>query len=66
MQDDRRSNVGGDHQAATPRDDHDGERAIRLSAKSLGARRDAPDGSEDGSEDGAFQNGEEADGKEAG
>ncbi|MBW3570959.1 MAG: hypothetical protein KY467_07625 [Gemmatimonadetes bacterium] len=48
MQDDRSSNVGGDHAATTPSDDHQGERDLRLSAKSLAARGDAPDGSEDG------------------
>ena len=49
MQDDRRSNVGGEHAAADPSsEDHAGERDARLSAKSLAARGDAPDGSEDG------------------
>jgi hypothetical protein len=33
---------------AAAADDHDGERNLRLSAKSLAARGDAPDGSEDG------------------
>ncbi len=48
MQDDRRSNVGGEHARAAD-DDHTGERDPRLSAKSLAARGDAPDGSKDGS-----------------
>ena len=48
MQDDRGSNVGGEHAGGTD-DDHTGERNARLSAKSLAARGDAPDGSEDGS-----------------
>lgn len=49
MQDDRGSNVGGEPPgtASTP-PDHDGERNVRLSARSLAARGDAPDGSEDG------------------
>ena len=47
MQDDRGSNVGGELGAA-PAEDHGGERDPRLSAKSLAARGDAPDGSEDG------------------
>lgn len=33
--------------------DHDGERDVSLSAKSLAARGDAPDGSEDGLEEAA-------------
>jgi hypothetical protein len=33
---------------AAAADDHDGERSLRLSARSLAARGDAPDGSEDG------------------
>lgn len=32
-------------------DDHDGERKLSLSARSLAARGDAPDGSEDGTRD---------------
>lgn len=47
MQDDRSSNVGGERGTA-PAGDHAGERDLRLSAKSLAARGDAPDGSEDG------------------
>jgi hypothetical protein len=47
MQDDRSSNVGGEH-GPVPARDHAGERDPRLSAKSLAARGDAPDGSEDG------------------
>ena len=49
MQDDRGSNVGGEHAAGGSDDDHTGERDPRLSARSLAARGDAPDGSEDGS-----------------
>jgi hypothetical protein len=49
MQDDRSSNVGGDApgNAGAP-EDHTGERKPDLSARSLAARGDAPDGSEDG------------------
>ncbi|HEX2080168.1 MAG TPA: hypothetical protein VHG08_20875 [Longimicrobium sp.] len=47
MQDDRSSNVGGEHGAA-PAEDRAGERDVRLSAKSLAARGDAPDAGEDG------------------
>lgn len=39
---DRRHDRGADP------DDHDGERKLSLSARSLAARGDAPDGSEDG------------------
>lgn len=49
MQDDRSSNVGGkDAGTAASGEDHAGERDPRLSARSLAARADAPDGSEDG------------------
>lgn len=44
---DRRHDLGADAVA----DDHAGERKVSLSAKSLAARGDAPDGSEDGRRD---------------
>ena len=47
MQDDRSSNVGGEHPGTPAPESHDGERDPRLSAKSLAARGDAPDGRED-------------------
>lgn len=52
MQDDRSSNVGGEHpggEGAAP--DRSGERDPHLSAKSLAARGDALDASEDGHKD---------------
>lgn len=39
------------HDRAADADDHDGERDVSLSARSLAARGDAPDGSEDGTPD---------------
>lgn len=59
MQDDRSSNVGGEHEGASA-EDHTGERDLRLSAKSLAARGDAPDGSEDGRDPAARDPGEPA------
>lgn len=47
MQDDRGSNVGGEHGGASA-EDHGSERDVRLSAKSLAARGDAPGVREDG------------------
>lgn len=47
VQDDRGSNVGGEPPASATPGDHAGERRTGLSARSLAARGDAPDGSED-------------------
>lgn len=51
---DRRHGAAGGVDA----DDHDGERKLSLSARSLAARGDALDGSEDGSQDGAADDAE--------
>lgn len=51
MQDDRSSNVGGQHSGTgdgAAAEDRSGERKLHLSAKSLAARGDALDASEDG------------------
>ncbi|HYR06859.1 MAG TPA: hypothetical protein VEQ60_03745 [Longimicrobium sp.] len=56
MQHDRRHDLNAE-QAGAPGEDHSGERKPNLSARSLAARGDAPDGSEDG----APQGGESAD-----
>ena len=45
-QHDRKHNLNAEPAGAG--DDHDGERKLSLSARSLAARGDAPDGSEDG------------------
>lgn len=49
MQHDRRHELNAEETAGVSAEDHSGERDPRLSAKSLAARGDAPDGSEDGS-----------------
>ena len=49
MPHDRRHDLNAEEAAGTGVEDHSGERDARLSAKSLAARGDAPDGSEDGS-----------------
>jgi hypothetical protein len=46
-QHDRRHDLNAE-QAGASGEDHSGERHVDLSAKSLAARGDAPDGSEDG------------------
>ena len=46
MQHDRRHDPNAREAAGPSSDDHSGERDVRLSAKSLAARGDAPDGSE--------------------
>lgn len=48
MPHDRKHHLNAVEAAGTAREDHSGERDVRLSAKSLAARADAPDGSEDG------------------
>ena len=48
MQHDRRHDLNAE-EARESNEDHSGERDVSLSAKSLAARGDAPDGSEDGS-----------------
>lgn len=48
MQHDRRHDLNADETGGASNDDHSGERDVSLSAKSLAARGDAPDGSEDG------------------
>lgn len=47
MQHDRRHDLNAG-EAGAPGEDHGGERKPDLSARSLAARGDAPDGSEDG------------------
>jgi hypothetical protein len=47
MQHDRRHDLNADEAAGTPSADHTGERDPHLSARSLAARGDAPDGSRD-------------------
>ena len=47
MQHDRKHDLNA-REAAAQSEDHSGERDVRLSARSLAARGDAPDGSEDG------------------
>jgi hypothetical protein len=48
MQHDRRHDLNAEETAGVSAEDHSGERNVRLSAKSLAARGEAPDGSEDG------------------
>lgn len=47
MQHDRRHDLNAEEAGGASKDDHSGERDVNLSAKSLAARGDAPDGSED-------------------
>lgn len=47
MDDDRRSNLGGDAPGNVRSEDHAGERDTELSARSLAGRGDALDASED-------------------
>lgn len=47
-QHDRRHDLNADRADGASSGDHSGERDVDLSAKSLAARGDAPDGSEDG------------------
>ena len=49
MPHDRRHDLNARETGSPSAEDHAGERDVRLSAKSLAARGDAPDGSEDGS-----------------
>jgi hypothetical protein len=49
MPHDRRHDLNAREANSPSAEDHTGERDVRLSAKSLAARGDAPDGSEDGS-----------------
>ncbi|HEV3050956.1 MAG TPA: hypothetical protein VGX50_11625 [Longimicrobium sp.] len=48
-QHDRRHDLNAEEAGGASSEDHSGERDVNLSAKSLAARGDAPDGSEDGS-----------------
>ncbi len=48
MPHDRRHDLNAEETAGPSAQDHSGERDVNLSAKSLAARGDAPDGSEDG------------------
>jgi hypothetical protein len=49
MPHDRKHDLNAEEATGVSAEDHTGERDTRLSAKSLAARGDAPDGSEDGS-----------------
>lgn len=48
MHHDRKHDLNARETAGVSAEDHSGERKVRLSAKSLAARGQAPDGSEDG------------------
>jgi hypothetical protein len=48
MQHYRKHDLNAEETAGVSAEDHGGERNARLSAKSLAARGDAPDGSQDG------------------
>lgn len=48
MPHDRKHDLNAEEAAGVSAEDHSGERKPSLSAKSLAARGDAPDGSEDG------------------
>lgn len=48
MHHDRKHDLNAEETAGVSAEDHSGERNVRLSAKSLAARGEAPDGSEDG------------------
>jgi hypothetical protein len=50
LQHDRKHNLNAERPAGAA-EDHDGERKLSLSARSLAARGEAPDGSEDGQRD---------------
>ena len=50
MPHDRRHDLNAREADSPSAEDHSGERDVRLSARSLAARGDAPDGSEDGRE----------------
>jgi hypothetical protein len=49
MHHDRKHDLNAEETAGVSAEDHSGERKPGLSAKSLAARGEAPDGSEDGS-----------------
>lgn len=61
LQHDRRHDLNARVPGGDP-DDHDGERKLSLSARSLAARGDAPDGSEDGRREDEEDAGGEANG----
>jgi hypothetical protein len=55
MPHDRKHDLNAEETAGVSAEDHTGERKANLSAKSLAARGEAPDGSEDGAADSDVQ-----------
>ena len=58
MPHDRKHDLNAEEAAGVSAEDHSGERDVSLSAKSLAARGDAPDGSQDGAAEHADGSGE--------